>query len=167
MQRHHHGRRSRAAGQSGDHRLAGATQHGEGAVAGFLQLAVVGQRHAGLEHGREIGGLLAREAEIGAAQALECGERARPALVPGSGETLLEALEAAPGDVGHQRVAVAEMPVGRGWTHAGSARGLGEGEPRRALLGDEVEGGADQRLAQVAVVIAAPPAAAVAMPAHG
>ena len=76
-------------------------------------------------------------------------------------------LEAALGDVGHQGVAVAEMAVGRGRADAGLARGLGEGEARRALLGNQVEGGVDQRLAQVAVMIAAAPAAAVSGPAHG
>ena len=88
------------------------------------------------------------------------GERARPALVPGGGQALLEVLEAALGDVGHQRVAVAEMAVGRGRADAGLARGLGEGEPRRSLLGNEIQRRADQRLAQVAVMVAAPPAAA-------
>ena len=59
------------------------------------------------------------------------------------------------------------MAVGRGRADAGLARGLGEGEARRALLGNQVECGLDQRLAQVAVMIAAPPAAAVPVPAHG
>ena len=53
------------------------------------------------------------------------------------------------------------MAVGRGRADAGLARGLGEGEARRTLLGNQLERGADQRLAQVAVMIAAPPAAAV------
>ncbi len=90
-----------------------------------------------------------------------------PALVPGGRKLLLEALEAAARDVGHQRVAIAEMAVGSGGAHARLPRGLGEGEAGRPLLGDEVEGGIHQGFPQVAVVIAAPPAAAVPMPAHG
>ena len=42
----------------------------------------------------------------------------------------------APGDVGHQRVAIAEVAVGCGGADAGLARGFREGEPGRALLGN-------------------------------
>ena len=69
-------------------------------------------------------------------------------------------LETAQRDVGHERVAVAEMPVGRGRADPGSPRGLGEGEPRWSLLGNQIQRRADQRFAQVAVMVAAPPAAA-------
>ena len=52
------------------------------------------------------------------------------------------------------------MPIGRGRADAGPARGFGEGEAGRALLGDQFQRGAHQRLLQIAVVIAARPAAA-------
>ena len=121
----------------------------------------------GLEHGGEIGGLAAREGEVGLAQPVEGCTRIGPALVPGGRKLLLEALEAAPRHVGHQGVAVAEMAVGRRRADAGVARGLGEGETCGPFLADQVEGGLDQGLPQVAVMVAAPPAAAVPVPAHG
>ena len=125
------------------------------------------ERKAGFEHGGEIGGFVAREREIGLAQALESFAQVRPAFVPGRGELLLEALEAALGDIGHQRVAIAEMPVGRRGADAGLARGFGKREAGGALFGDQIERGLDQGFPQVAMVIAAPPAAAVPVPAHG
>src|SRR5213593_870461 len=56
------------------------------------------------------------------------------------------------------------MAVGCRRADAGPARRVGEGEAGRALLRDQIERGADQRLAQIAVVIAAPPAVVVALP---
>ena len=50
------------------------------------------------------------------------------------------------------------MSIGRGGTDAGGARRLGNGEPTGPLLADQAQGGLDQRLAQIAVMIAAPPA---------
>src|SRR5271169_187509 len=47
------------------------------------------------------------------------------------------------------------MPIGRRRADSGEARGLGEGEAGRTLLGDQLQRGADQRLAQIAVMIAA------------
>ena len=66
-----------------------------------------------------------------------------------------EQLEAAQRDIGHQFVAVAEMPIGRGRTDAGPARGLGKGEAGGTLLRDQFQRGAQQRLLEIAVVIAA------------
>ena len=68
--------------------------------------------------------------------------------------------------LGQQFVAVAKMPVGRRRADAGHARGIGEGEPGRALLRDQVERRLQQRLLQIAVVIAALGAALVLAPAH-
>ena len=72
----------------------------------------------------------------------------------------LEQLETAPRDIGDQRVAVAKMPVGRRRADPGRARRVGKGEPGWAFLRDQVERGVDQRLAQIAVVIAPPLAGA-------
>src|SRR5262245_21091237 len=123
-------------------------------------------RHTGFEHSREVSWLLARETEVGVPQAIERGQRARAAVVPGGGEALSEALEALACHVRHQGIAVAEMAIGRRRADAGLPGCLGEGEAGGTLLRNEVEGGADQRLTQVAVMIAAPPAAAVSGPAH-
>jgi hypothetical protein len=62
----------------------------------------------------------------------------------GGDEQLLEALEAAPRHVGHQGVAVAEMPIGGGGADARCSCRLGKGETGRALFGDQVERGIDQ-----------------------
>ena len=59
------------------------------------------------EHGGIISGLGAGEAEIGPAKPLKCGERIRHAVGPGRFERRLELVEAAPGDVGEQFLAVA------------------------------------------------------------
>src|ERR1700732_5311163 len=59
------------------------------------------------------------------------------------------------------------MAVGRRRADPGRARRVGEGGPRRPFLGNQVERGADQRLAQIAVVVAAPPGRLiVSRPAH-
>src|SRR5258708_17267448 len=47
------------------------------------------------------------------------------------------------------------MPVGCGRRNAGPARGLGESEAGRAFLRDQFQRRADQRFAQVAVMVAA------------
>ena len=77
------------------------------------------------------------------------------AVVPGARQRRLELLEAAQRDARHQLVAVAEMPIGRRRADAGQARRLGEGEAGRALLGDQLQRRVDQRLVQIAVMIAA------------
>src|SRR5262245_43289538 len=101
-----------------------------------------------------------REDQIGSAHALERRKRARAAFIPGGRQPLLELLKAAASNIRHQRIAVAEVAVGRCRADAGLAGGLCKGETRRPLLGNEVQRRAEQRLAQIAVMIAAPPAAA-------
>ena len=58
------------------------------------------------------------------------------------------------------------MPVGRGGADAGHPRGVGEGEAGRALFGDQAKRRLQQRLFQIAVVVAALAAALVLSPAH-
>src|ERR1700687_2082414 len=91
-----------------------------------------------------------------AADVLEGGERRGAPAVPGPLEFGAEALESLPRHVGDEPLAVAIMPIGRGRAHAGGARGFRERKPGQAALGDQVERRPDQRLAQVAVMIAAP-----------
>ena len=86
-----------------------------------------------LEHGGVVGGLVAGEREIGAADRLEGTQRIGAAVVPGGGQRGGEAVEAAQGDLGQQRLGVAEMAVGRGGADAGQARRLGDGEAGGAL----------------------------------
>ena len=59
-------------------------------------------------------------------------------------------------DGGHQRIAIAEMPVGRGWADPGRARGLGERETGRPLGADQLQRRGDQHLLEIAVMISAP-----------
>src|SRR5271163_2955226 len=47
------------------------------------------------------------------------------------------------------------MPIRRRRADAGKARGLGESKSRRPFSGDQFQRGADQRLAQIPVMIAA------------
>src|SRR5262245_19524646 len=47
------------------------------------------------------------------------------------------------------------MPIRRGRTHTGPARGIGEGEARRTLFGNQFERGIHQGFFQIAMVIAA------------
>ena len=96
-----------------------------------------------LEHCREQRRLLLGKAQIGAPHALEGCARGGLATVPRAGERGCESLEATPRDIGHERVAVAEMAVGRGGAHPRSPRGVREGEAGGTLLRDEVERGGD------------------------
>ena len=89
-----------------------------------------------------------------------CRAARRPRTVPahrrpGALQRNGEFLETAPRHVGDEFVAIAEMPVRRGRADAGEARGFGERKTGRAFLGDQLQRGADQRLFQIAVVIAA------------
>src|SRR5262249_45252618 len=103
-----------------------------------------------------------------AADIFESDKGVGSALVPGAAQAFLEQLETAACDIGKQRLAVAKMPIGSGRADPGRAGSIGEGKPRRPLLGDQVERGADQRLAQIAVVIAATTGRLiVSRPAHG
>src|SRR5262245_26731311 len=126
-----------------------------------------GHGYARFEHRREIGRLITRETKVGAAKALEGRRRARPPVVPGGSEALGETLKALARHVRHQGITVAEMAIGRRRADAGLPGRLGKCEAGGTFLRNEVESGADQRLAQVAVVVAAPSAAAVSGPAHG
>src|SRR5512139_3238237 len=109
--------------------------------------------------------------EIRLAHPVERFRRLRLALVPGARERLLETHETLLGNVGKKLVAVAIVAVRRSGTDAGPARRFGKSEARRTLLGDQFQRRTDQRLLEVAVVVAArllPPrfAAAVLRPAH-
>src|SRR5262249_46448351 len=72
--------------------------------------------------------------------------------------------EAAPRDVRHQLVAIAEVPIRRRRADAGPARGFSKGEARGPFFGDQFERGTHQGLLQIAVVI--PALAAAALPVH-
>ena len=69
-------------------------------------------------------------------------------------------------DAGKQFVAIAKMPVGRRRADAGHARGIGERKSGRAFFRDQPERRLQQRLFQIAVMIAALGAALFLAPAH-
>jgi len=102
-----------------------------------------------------VGGLGAREGEIGPADIVEGGERIGLAGGPAGREHRLEALEALARHVGQKRLAVAEVAIGRRRTDACGARGIGEGEARRAFFLDQLARSLDQRFAQIAVMVRA------------
>jgi hypothetical protein len=62
-------------------------------------------------------------------------------------------LEATPGNVAEQLLAVAEVPVARGGADAGEPGRVGEGEAARPLVADQSQRGPDQRLPQIAAMI--------------
>ena len=167
MKAHHQRRGPLFRGRPGAQHLRGAAQHLKGTIGRVAQPGVGVERHPGLEHRRIVRRLTAGKGEVGAADILERRERVGTAVIPCVVQRRLEQLEAAARDIGKQRIAIAEMTVGRRRADPGRTRGVGKGEPGRPLLGDQVERGADQRLAQIAVVI---PSTAVAIarsrPAH-
>ena len=72
-------------------------------------------------------------------------------------------------DCGQQRVPVGEVPVRRGCRDPEAAAGLRHRERLGAALAEQLDGSLDQRLAQVAVVIAAAPgrpSRSLAVPGH-
>src|SRR6266487_2450704 len=113
-----------------------------GSESGAIPLSNIAEKYAG---------------SLRATYVLEGGKRRGAAVVPGALELGAEALESLPRDVGDEPLPVAVMPIGRGRAHAGGARGFRKREAGQAALGDEVERRPDQRLAQVAVMVAAPP----------
>src|SRR5580700_8863241 len=167
MQAHHQSRWPAIAGQPGAKGVGRAAKHRKSAVSGLAQIRIAIERQARLEHGRVESGFFAREGEIGTADILEGDEGVGSAPVPGAVEALLEQFEAAARHIGEQCLAVAKMAVGSRRAYPGGARRVGEGEPGRSFLGNQVERGADQRLAQIAVMIAASPGRLiVSRPAH-
>ena len=118
-------------------------QNRKGPVACLVKVPVLGHGHAGLEHGREVGRLLARKAQVGVTQALERGQWAWAAVIPGGNEALSEALEALARHVRHQGVAIAEMSVWRCRAHTGLPGRLSKREAGGTLLRNEIERGAD------------------------
>ena len=113
-----------------------------------------------LEHHRIARWLLAGEGEIGAAEILEGRERRRDAVVPRKIQPRGKALEAVAGELGKERIAVAEMPVRRGGAYAGEPCRLGEAEAGRSILLDQLAGRLEQDLFQIAVMIGARPSPA-------
>src|SRR5438067_165380 len=167
MQAHHQGRRPAVAGQASAKGVGGTAQNRKSAVGGLAQLGITVEGQAGLEHRGVERGFFAREGEVGAADILERDKGVGPPLVPGAVEAFLEQFEAAARHIGEQCLAVAKIPVGSPRADPCRARRIAEGERRRPFLGKQVGRGADQRLAQIAVVIAAPPGRLiVSRPAH-
>src|SRR6202453_2391157 len=155
MQRNHQGWRAARRGHRGADRVGGAAQHDESAFAGFPQRGIRSGRNASLEHCRVEARLSASEFEIGLAEPIQRGEGVGAPAIPGARQRRLELLEAAQSHARHQLVAVAEMPIGRRRTDPGKAGGFGESESGRPLRRDQLQRGADQRLTQIAVMIAA------------
>ena len=132
----------------------------EGAIGRGDLVAPITGSDARLEHHRVARGLVAREGEISLAEILEGRERRRHAVVPRHVEPRGEALEAVPGDLGQQRVTIAEVPIGRGGADPGEPRRFGEAETRGPILLDQLARRFEQHLFEVAMMIGAGPAPA-------
>ena len=105
------------------------------------------------EHGGIGTRLFLREGQIGQPHGAECRNRVcvscqRALLACG------KILEAAQCDFCQQRFLVAKVPVWRGSAHTGSARGIYQRETLRAALGQQLASRFDQRIAQIAVMVA-------------
>src|SRR5262249_53180934 len=167
VQCHHQNRWTIACRHGGNELLGCLAQHRKAALAGFTQLGIGFQRNAGLEHGRVIGGLAPCEVQIGFPHVFKGLEDIGAAAAPRAFQRSLELLVTTPCDIGEKLVAIAEMPVRRCGAHPRPPRRLGKGKPGRALLRDQCECRADQRLFQIAMVIAARTRGAVVLaPAH-
>src|SRR3546814_12017248 len=79
---------------------------------------------------------------------LESREGLGIAVVPGMVQPFRELFEAAPRDVGEQRLAIAVMTIGCRRTDARPARRLGKGKTGRPLFGNQLERGTAQRRAE-------------------
>src|SRR5262249_3481918 len=138
-----------------------ALQHIEGAIGSCFQLIVGAHAETGLEHHRVACRLLAGEGEIGAAEIFEGRKRGRYAVVAGHVGPRGEALETVAGELGKERVTVAEMPVWRRGADPCEPRRLGQTEARRAVLLDQLARRLEQDLLEIAVVIGARPVPAL------
>src|SRR6185437_8955561 len=117
--------------------------------------------HRGIERG-----FAACEGEISLAERIERAERIRSPVIPRLRQHRGEALVAPLRDGREQCVGIAEVAIGRGRTDTREPRHLRDGERARSFFREQHQRGIDQRLAQIAVVIAAPLVAAFAGPAH-
>lgn len=159
MQGDHEGGRALGGGNGGDELVHRIAQDGETAVRRGAQVRIGVSGDAHFEHRGVIGGLLAGEGEIGAAECLERRGGVGAAGAPGGFQGFGELVEAAAGKLGEQGFGVAEMTIRGGGTDADKTGGLGQSETGRTLVCNEGEGGFDKSLTQIAVVVAASPGA--------
>ena len=88
-------------------------------------------------------------------QILEGRERRRYAVIPRHVELGGEAFETVAGKLSKEGLAVAKVPVWRGWADTGEPCRLGQAEACRAVLLDQLARRLEQDLLQIAVVIGA------------
>ena len=91
---------------------------------------------------------------MGPAAPLDGGGRVGTAVVPRGGKLGGQAVEAPARQFGDKGAAVAEMAVRRGGTDPGRTGEFGEGKAAQTALGDQTQRRLDQRLTQVAVMVA-------------
>src|ERR1700751_6014514 len=106
------------------------------------------------------------EGEIGPTDILEGGEGVGAAVVPSAIKMRGKQLEPAASPISDQSVAIAEMAIGCSLADPGRSCGIRKGKPGGTFFRDQVEGGLDQRLAKIAVMIAAASARPLSRPAH-
>ncbi len=155
MRRKHLGWRAAVGGNVLRKILGRLFENAHRAARGSSKISRAVDRDPAFEHGDVVAGILAREGQIGAARRLERGKCGGLALVVGVIEKVGEHLIALPGSFGDEILAAFKMTVDSGGGDARLARGLGQRKSGRALFGDQRKAGVDERLAQVAVVIAA------------
>ena len=153
MQRHHQRRRAGLRRCTGASRFASAADDRKRGIRSTPQRRV-GFALDPVEHRRIGGRIPSCEGEVSAATPLDRSGRVGAAIIPGSEQVVGQPLEPLPGKLGHQGAAVAKMAVGSGWADPRSPRQLGKGEPAQTTLGNQPPGSLNERLAQVAVMVA-------------
>src|SRR5208337_1638630 len=165
MQRYHLAGRTARLRQSFDELLCRRIQHIEGPVGGLLKHDIWRFRQARFEHRGIVSGLVAGEGEIGSPDIFQRLKRRRTAAMPRLFEIVRKALEPKARHLGHQFLPIAEMTIRRSRADACRTGGLGNRETSRPLLADKAQSALNESLPQIAMMISAPPGAAM-LPAH-
>ncbi len=119
------------------------------------QIGIVIKAQPAFEHRHVMTGIFSGKGQIGTARRLKRLQRRRLAAIEGKFHQGRENLISLPRGLGDQILAPGEMAIDGGGRHLGRLRRLRQGEALRPLLGDQVKRCLDQRLPQIAVMIAA------------
>jgi hypothetical protein len=118
-----------------------------GSLPSSAEADVVAVQQLGPEHHREVGSVGNGEADVGDADLEELAAGTRRL------ESVTEEVEAVDGDGGEQPGLVPEVVGGGGVGDPGTAGDLAQTERRRAGVADDLDGSAQQRGTEVAVMV--------------
>ena len=153
VQRHHQRGRPRTGWRRGTGGIGGFTNHGEGSIGGGSQ-GGVGFTWNAVEHNGVGGWIAPGERKIGPPATFDGSRRVGAAVIPGGLQVKTQALETLPGQFRHQGAPVAKMAVWSRWADPCGTGKFGKGEAPETAFGNQAPSGLDERLAQIAVVVA-------------